>query len=103
MQTKIQENSKTPKENAKIRFLFFSFFLFYYFLCFAHPESASNRNVPGIKEALLLKKETSKQTKTKKLLNAERRTERRGRFYNTNIKNNPVIQRISNGSSYMNI
>lgn len=54
---KIQENSKTPKENAK-----YAFFLFLnYFLCFAHPESTSNRNVPGIQEALLLKKETSKQ------------------------------------------
>lgn len=57
MQTKIQENSETPKENAKIRFLSF----LNYFLCFAHPESTSNRNVPGIQEALLLKKETSKQ------------------------------------------
>lgn len=32
------------------------------------------------------KKQASKQTKTKKLLNAERRTERRGRVYNNNIK-----------------
>lgn len=97
-----QKFKKTPRYPK--RTLKYTFFFLNYFLCFAHPESTSNRNVPGIQEALLLKKETSKQTnKNKKLLNAERRTERRGRVYNNNIKKNPVIQRISNGSSYRNI
>lgn len=77
------------------------FFLsFYYFLFFAHPKSTSNRNVSG---SATSQKRNKQINKKQKLLNAERRTVRRRRFYNTNIKEIAVIQRISSGSSYRNI
>lgn len=59
MQTKIQENSKTLKENAKIRFSFFLFIIFYFLLIQRAPQ------IEMFQEALLLKKERKKQTKTK--------------------------------------
>lgn len=80
MQTKIQENSKTPKENSKIRFLFLKLF-FMFCSSREHFKQKCSRNPGGATS-----QKRNKQTKTKKLLNAERRTETRGRFYNTNIK-----------------